>query len=603
MAEYPFTLPMTGPGQATVEDPRLCELLGLDSDNAPYKLDADTVYVTSNEATYRELLSEGCISHSDAETRADPYDDTNPQINRLEREISASFVPVWFNEEQFGLDFVQRNPVYYDEAGRWYAWNKKGLSYQRIDETNLFLMIDASLRFIRNKMQDDYDAAKDDGRKALAGHLKTALKDSDTNVPSSRNKILFAVQKEARSHYYRLQEPEWFELQLGDQLINLETGAITRVHSGLLVKNPIPWRMIEGPTPKIDKLFSQWAPDDQRLLMEVTALSMVPRYFVKRVFWLLGGGDNGKSTYLKFLSRFVGQYNVTSSDLYQLENNRFETSGLVDKLVCVINEVDHKTLWQSRILKAISGRDMIRIEEKNKQSLKEELYSKIIIAANHLPRRSDFSDANIGRFVGITFPNKFEPGPDPVDEIRAEEYRAFAYRCVYEVLRPSEGHEGLIFTKKLRDEMPIDAKSRQYDELSDSLQVFIKDHIIELDDDEHMIPRSDFYKAYLSWCKKRKLNYETQRKTYSRLRLEFDWQEGKPRMASAGGKQKRVYYGVKWKEEESLSERVFIYIKSREFVSTTDLVSEFGTQVHETLNRMLAAGDLFESKPGELRCT
>lgn len=604
MAEYAFTIPRDESDKihVKVEDPELCDLLDLPAVEAPHQIDSRLVYVTNNQDAYARLLSKGVISFADEKSRV-TVGTYSQRIDRDSKALYARPVDLWYDYEHFANNFIEANPVFYDDINRIYYWNRKKLCYERIDETDLYLLIDMSLRKLRNYFKDKDKEAKDNGNEKEAKYFTRLLSDTDTNIPSTRNKIMFAVTKEARSLFKRLRKPEWYEVQFGSELWNLKSGESRLVDESYLVKNPIPWNLLEGETPNIDALFKDWVgEEDQRLLFELSAYAVVPRYFVKKVFWLLGGGDNGKTTYLKFLARFIGRENMTSTDLYQLEQNRFETSSLVDKLVCVVNEVDHKTIWNNRMLKAISGSDMVRIEEKNKQSKKEVLYSKMIIAANHLPRRSDYSDANISRFVGIAFPNKFSPGPDPIAKIRDEEFRAFAYRCVREVLMPSKDYQGMIVTKKLRDEKPLMVKARQYDELSDSLEVFIRDKVEEVDDDEVYIIKSDFYKQYLAWCRENKLHYESKRKTYSRVRNDFDWREGKPRLMEEGNVQKRVFLGVKW--VGSLMDkgvRLYDFIKRQGSVTIGFLHDHFGDKVEESLHFLVEAGDVYEYEAGKYK--
>ena len=82
---------------------------------------------------------------------------------------------------------------------------------------------------------------------------------------------------------------------------------------------------------------------------------------------LVGPGGTGKSTLILLIKSLIGNNNMHPTNIHTLENNRFETSQIKDKLVVVVNDSAHYT-GEISVLKSISGGDPIRYEEKFKAS-------------------------------------------------------------------------------------------------------------------------------------------------------------------------------------------------------------------------------------------
>ena len=511
--------------------------------------------------------------------------------------VQAREVSVWSDDPvTFAELFDAENPVYYDERDRWYAWNAHKNSYVNLDELDVIRLVQQSLKPIRDDLERDRNDAYARKEHKEAQQIEKKLKAMSV-TGRSRTEILNAIQIVARSRYYRLEKPEWYEVQFGRELWNLRTGDRRPVHPSILVKNPIPWVPKQGPTPNIDRILSEWVPEDEVLMLEeLCAFCMVPRYFVKKIFWLLGGGNNGKSSFLKFLTTLIGLHNSTSSDLTEMEKNRFETSALLDKLLCVVNEVDHKTIWQNRMAKAISGEDEIRIEEKNKPVKTGVVYAKIVIAANQLPRRTDYSNANMSRFVGIKFPNTFErQDVDPLDLITKEEYEFFVGHLVHDILIG-----GLINRRTFTKEKPLDEKELDYDRQSDSLYAFIREHVDEEQSEDDYLERREFYDRYESYCRSMGLRHDTFRKTNGRLKGDFGWDLAQPRTDGSQDRM-RAWRGVTWKKHKRSNEDVYRFIRDKGGVRMIDLLDEYGTSIEPILKSLLETGDVYEHKPGEYK--
>jgi P4 family phage/plasmid primase-like protien len=567
------------------------------------KVSPSTIFSTSKGWLYAPCLANGLILPVDEKTLRGNGKTPTAVVKAVESNFRVNSVSHFFNAEDYAKYFIRINPIYYDQNNKnYYFWDYISFSYKRLDNDLFEKIIVDSLSKYKKSLSDDLDKAIKEENKENITYYKNMIQKINLGKQSVKNEIFFYIKIEALKKYEELERPEWYEIQCGSKLYNLKDGSDRPVNHNILVKNPILWEPIKGETPTIDKLFNDWSPKDKGLLLQMCAFAMVPKYFLKKVFWLLGNGNNGKSSFFDFLTFFIGERNIVTSDLSNLELNRFETSGLIDKLVCVVNEVDHKTLWNNRVIKSISGKDLVRVEEKNKPSYQVEVYSKIIILANDLPKRADYSEAFMSRFIGIIFPTPFEQGENPVYSIPPQEYCAFAYKCLFEVLMSSPKKKGLFESRSIQGEKPLDEKIIEYDSRSDPLSVFVDTFVEETENYLDFIGRQVFYSQYRDYCLKNNLKVETIKKCYSRLRNEFNFKEDRTKLA---GENKPIcFVFVKWKNvvEESLKTRVYQFISDRKKAKYTDLLDAFGEKVESVLNLMVTNGDLIEPLPGEYEC-
>jgi putative DNA primase/helicase len=97
---------------------------------------------------------------------------------------------------------------------------------------------------------------------------------------------------------------------------------------------------------------------------------------------LKGRGGTGKSTFINLMQLIIGQDNAITTSLRELENNRFETAGFMGKALVVINDAE-KYKGGASVLKAMTGRDALRYEKKNKQQKLSFIYrGQMVIASN-----------------------------------------------------------------------------------------------------------------------------------------------------------------------------------------------------------------------------
>lgn len=154
-------------------------------------------------------------------------------------------------------------------------------------------------------------------------------------------------------------------------------------------------------------------PEDVVLLSEIPAYCLLYNENWQTLFMLYGEGSNGKSLYMRLLTKMLGEDNVCHIPLQDLQNdNRFATIDLLGKLANIYADIPKEALRDTSLIKAISGEDKVPAERKFKDRFFFEPRAKFIFSANTLPMVNDDTFAFWRRWTLIEFPNKFPKNPE-----------------------------------------------------------------------------------------------------------------------------------------------------------------------------------------------
>ena len=129
---------------------------------------------------------------------------------------------------------------------------------------------------------------------------------------------------------------------------------------------------------------------------------------IQKFVEIVGPGKSGKSTYSNLAHALVGDTNAIISSLDHLEKSRFETANLYKKKLLLFNDVERYGGSVS-VLKAITGRDLIRNERKFQGgSLKPFKFNGLVmITANEPIQTTDTTSGLARRRLTIPFDRPF----------------------------------------------------------------------------------------------------------------------------------------------------------------------------------------------------
>jgi len=134
-------------------------------------------------------------------------------------------------------------------------------------------------------------------------------------------------------------------------------------------------------------------------------------------------GANGKSVLAEVIRHIAGPDNVSNVPLAKL-TDRFGLDNLPGKTVNISteNELGDKHL-NTQNFKAITGGDVVNVEQKYKDSFSCELFCKLLISVNQLPKTLDHSHGYYRRLVIVPFQKVFreeEQDPNLLDKLLTE---------------------------------------------------------------------------------------------------------------------------------------------------------------------------------------
>ena len=200
---------------------------------------------------------------------------------------------------------------------------------------------------------------------------------------------------------------------------NINTDKLEPFSPDIVILNKIDWNYSPGAyDANVDKLFDRLSCGDKdvrALLCEAVGYCFYRRNELRKAFILTGEKQNGKSTYLKLLSRLLGHDNITTLDLAEL-GQRFKAAELFGKLANIGDDIGDDFIPNPAIFKKVVSGDPVNVERKGENPFDLANYSKFLFSANSIPRIKDKSGAVISRLVIIPFNARFtkeDPDFDP----------------------------------------------------------------------------------------------------------------------------------------------------------------------------------------------
>ncbi len=355
--------------------------------------------------------------------------------------------------------FHTLQPFFYDKNLIYWFWNKQQSKWEMVDETDIMNSLEKHLQLygqtINQKIKNQYlEAFKRIGR----------------------NK----TPKPAKKHW----------VQFKNKAYCLHCGKTYEVTPDYFFTNPLPHQLSNNnETPTMDKLFKEWVGQENvETLYQLISYCCLTDYPIHLIFCLVGSGRNGKTTFQKLLTKFIGLENTCSTELDALLGSRFESFKLYRKIVCTMGETNFGVMKKTSLIKKLTGQDLIGFEIKNKGLFDDVNYAKIIINSNSLPTSQDTSEGFYRRWMIIDFPNEFPEGKSILETIPEQEYNALS-RKVTEIL------PGILKDGFIKGQGSIEQRRVKYIMASNPLPFFIE-ACCELGDDFYA-SYNEMYTAYV----------------------------------------------------------------------------------------------------------
>jgi len=363
---------------------------------------------------------------------------------KIERNLEWNFNFQIHNVEDYAKEIMDDNPLYYDPfLKEWYIWNKKELLWCRTKDAIIF------------------------------ENIKRVFKAQGLSTSTNRTTILNALKDESQARKPEPPKDTW--VQIGDMVFDIASEEKYYPLPKYFIKTKIPFNLGNSDdTPYIDKLFTDWVGDRKDVLYDIAALTISPKNFLETFFFFQGGGSDGKSVYTKILQTLIGVENTKSVNLESVSDprERFETSFLIDKYLCLLGDGNFPVLKNTKFLKEACGStDLISAQKKGSSEVVDfESKATIIGSFNTLPPTSDLTDGFFRRMHLTFWNNKFDGKTDVYVDLVVNHYSEFSNLLVKCLRRVREIYQ----SREISGKLSISDTRALYVDNSDVIKQFLK---------------------------------------------------------------------------------------------------------------------------------
>ena len=244
-------------------------------------------------------------------------------------------------------------------------------------------------------------------------------------------------------------------------IYNVMTGELTDFSPDFVITNQIPWNFVpEAYSEVCDRVLNKMACQDKQvrlLLEECIGYCFYRRNEMSKAFILTGEKSNGKSTYLEMVKNVLGESNVSSLDLAELDE-RFSVAEMSGKLANIGDDISDEFMQGRSIAtfkKIVSG-NSIKAEFKGQDVFFFAPYVKLLFSANTIPRTKDKTGAVLRRLVIIPFNAVFSEQDEDYDpyiiyKLKEQEVMEYLVRLGVEALKRVVEQRKFSYSEKVND--------------------------------------------------------------------------------------------------------------------------------------------------------
>ncbi|RYM39496.1 hypothetical protein EWH23_03135 [Meiothermus sp. PNK-Is4] len=296
--------------------------------------------------------------------------------------------------QHFGADLA------HVEGQGWLVW--AGTHWERSDAVALEIMQRLPQLVLQEALQ-----AGEAGETEKSQKLFKWAQKSD-RLSTVRNSVVMAS--------WALRVREW-ELDARTNELPLENGVLNLESLTLGPHRKLAWHTHVLPhpydpyaeCPRWERFLEEVLPDEnlRRYVQKAVGYSLLGDNREHVIFLCYGSGANGKSVFLEVLSWLFGPYAHRADPELLLQRNSdrhpTEIAAMRGKRLVVMQEVDPEGIWRSALLKSMSGDNTLTARKIRENPITFTVTWKVWIAANHLPRSRDHSEAFWRRIKLIPF--------------------------------------------------------------------------------------------------------------------------------------------------------------------------------------------------------
>jgi len=299
------------------------------------------------------------------------------------------------------------------------------------------------------------------------------------------------------------QHKEYIPLKNG--WYNIEEEELQEPNPDKFITNSMPIEYDpDAECPKIKEFMHEVVDDESvPILQEMAGYCMYRGYPIAKAFMLLGGGKNGKSTFLDLLIKFLGEENVATPSLHRLVTKQNAAARLYGKLANINADLSSRKLPGTGNFKRLTGNDTMEGRRLYETGFEFKNYAKLIYAANNLPGTTETTDAFFRRWVIVKFPYKFtdnpndghkDKEPNKLDELTTDEELAGFFNWAL------EGLQRVLDNGEFTKSSTIEETKERWMSQTNPIEMFLEKYC-EFNG-ESQVPKDDFRDAVNKFAEK-----------------------------------------------------------------------------------------------------
>jgi len=365
------------------------------------------------------------------------------------------------------------------------------------------------------------------------------------------NEVVEYIRRETYTPAKKFDPPPHL-LCLENGILNLETRELMPHSPDIIFLSKVPIKYDpKARCPNVGRYLQEWTTAKNVIrLVQFAGFCLYRSYFIRKAVVLFGRGKNGKTTFIQFLTRWLGPENVSDTSVLKLDQSEFARAHLFGKLANLCDELPPSVWFSTEKFKQLTGGSRVEAEKKFKDPFEFTNYAKILFAANELPSVHDESKAFWDRIMIADFPNVFEGGRQRnqskiLGEMLTEEERSGFLNAAL------VGLEMLLKFNEFFAQDEIEKVREDYFERSSSVGAFVHTHIVPCE--ESVITKDELYRRYVEFCRDRGTSAEDKSVFAKKLmRLEPACRPGRRRI---DGQQTYVWEGIRYIEQPEVQEQ------------------------------------------------
>lgn len=211
--------------------------------------------------------------------------------------------------------------------------------------------------------------------------------------------------------------------------------------------------------------------------------------FPHHVFFFIGNGYNGKSTFLEMINNFVGELGQNLSlDAF---NDDTSVASLIGKLVNCTDETDGIFIDKCKGFKSLASGNTVTVRPIYSQPIKVQNTATLILSTNNMPKFNDRTHGFYRRLVIVPFDFKITEKIANLDELLStDNAKSYILNLALKGVKSIKANEYKLTKNKI-----LEKALENYKTDSDDIAGFIKEH----KDIDGRVNR-EVYNDYLIYC-------------------------------------------------------------------------------------------------------